>query len=164
TLPAGMTEIYGYDAAGNLTSKKDFNGHTTTYAYDTMNRLLSKTADAFFSTGACTGGAWGATQISFTYAATGRRLSMTDASGVTNYTDDTRDRLLTKATPFGSLTYTYDAAGSTVSLKSSNAGGASMTYGYDALNRLASVTDASGVTSYNYDAVGNLGSYVYPNG
>jgi RHS repeat-associated protein len=26
------------------------------------------------------------------------------------------------------------------------------------------VTDASGVTTYNYDAVGNLGGYVYPNG
>jgi YD repeat-containing protein len=36
---------------------------------------------------------------------------MTDASGITNYTYDTRDRLLTKASPFGTLTYTYDAAG-----------------------------------------------------
>jgi RHS repeat-associated protein len=164
TLPLGMSESYGYDADGNLTSKKDFNSHTTNYAYDTMNRLLSKTADAFFSSGACAGGVCGATKVSFTYTATGRRLTMTDAAGSTSYTYDTRDRLLTKASPFGTLTYTYDAAGNTLSLVSSNSGGASMTYGYDQLNRLSSVTDASGVTNYSYDAVGNLSGYTYPNG
>jgi RHS repeat-associated protein/uncharacterized repeat protein (TIGR01451 family) len=164
TLPLGMSEAYGYDAVGNLTSKKDFNGHTTTYQHDTSNRLLSKTADSFFSTGACAGNACGTTQVSFTYTATGRRLSMTDASGVTNYTYDTRDRLLTKAAPAGTLTYTYDAAGNTLTLNSSNTAGASMTYGYDPLNRLSSVTDASGVTTYSYDAVGNLSGYAYPDG
>jgi RHS repeat-associated protein len=165
TLPAGgASETYQYDAAGNLKSKTDFNGRTTTYAYDGVNRLLSKTADVFFSTGACAGGACGATQVSYTYSATSRRLSMTDASGTTSYTYDNRDRLLTKAAPAGTLTYTYDAAGNTLSLNSSNAGGASMTYGYDVLNRLSSVTDPSGVTSYSYDAVGNLSGYTYPNG
>ena len=39
-----------------------------------------------------------------------------------------------------------------------------MTYTYDQLNRLATVTDASGTTTYDYDAVGNLASYSYPNG
>jgi RHS repeat-associated protein/uncharacterized repeat protein (TIGR01451 family) len=164
TLPLSMTESYGYDAVGNLTSKKDFNGHTTTYQYDTLNRLTTKIADLFFSAGACAGGACGATQIGFTYTANGRRLSMTDASGTTNYTYDTRNRLLTKAAPAGTLTYTYDAAGNTLTLKSSNAGGASMTYAYDVLNRLSSVTDASGVTNYSYDTVGNLSGYTYPNG
>jgi uncharacterized protein RhaS with RHS repeats len=37
---------------------------------------------------------------------------MTDASGTTNYTQyDNRDRLLTKQTPEGTLTYSYDAHG-----------------------------------------------------
>jgi YD repeat-containing protein len=49
-------------------------------------------------------------------------------------------------------------------MHSSNPGRASDTYTYDELNRLATVTDASGVTTYNYDAVGNLGGYTYPNG
>ena len=137
-----------------------------------MNRLKQKTADLFFSTGACAPGAGpaglatpcGAAQISYTYTATGRRLTMSDATGTTNYGYDLRDRLLTKASPFGTLTYTFDAAGNIQSLKSSNVGGAAMTYGYDALNRLASATDASGVTTYSYDAVGNLSGYVYPNG
>jgi len=158
-LPMGMSETYGYDAAGNLISRQDFNGRTTTYQYDSMNRLTQKIADAFFAQNLI-----GAPQVSLTYSAAGKRLSMTDASGVTNYTYDNRDRLLTKATPFGTLTYTYDAAGDVLSLKSSNAGGASMTYTYDVLNRLSTVSDASGATTYNYDAAGNLSSYAYPNG
>jgi YD repeat-containing protein len=39
-----------------------------------------------------------------------------------------------------------------------------MTYGYDALDRLSTVTDANGATSYTYDPVGNLGTVTYPNG
>jgi len=68
-----------------------------------MNRLLSKTADSFFSSGACAGGACGATSVSFTYTNTGRRKTMTDASGGTSYTYDVRDRLQTKQTPEGTL-------------------------------------------------------------
>jgi RHS repeat-associated protein len=164
TLPLGMSEAYAYDAAGNMVSNTDFNGHTSTYTYDALNRLLSKTADPFFSAGACAGGACGATQVSYTYTATGRRASMTDGSGTTNYSYDQLDRLLSKATPFGTLAYTYDAGGNMLSLKSSNAGGGSMTYTYDALNRLASALDASGTTTYSYDVVGNLSGYSYPNG
>ncbi|HEY2116916.1 MAG TPA: RHS repeat-associated core domain-containing protein, partial [Candidatus Angelobacter sp.] len=164
TLPLGMSESYGYDAAGNMTSRQDFSGRTTTFTYDSMNQLMGKTADPFFSTGACAGGVCGATQITYTYDAMGRRTSMADASGTTNYTYDTRNRLLTKAAPAGTLAYTYDVAGNILSLNSSNAGGASMTYTYDALNRLASATDASGSTTYSYDAVGNLSGFAYPNG
>jgi RHS repeat-associated protein len=164
TLPLGQSESYGYDNAGNLTSRTDFNNRSTTYTYDNMNRMMLKTADIFFSTGACASGACGATQVGYTYTATGRRLSMSDASGLTSYTYDNRDRLLTSVTPFGTITYTYDAQGNTLTLKSSNVGGASMTYTYDPLNRLASVTDASGATTYGYDAVGNLTSFAYPNG
>jgi RHS repeat-associated protein len=59
---------------------------------------------------------------------------------------------------------TYDAAGDLLTLKSSNSGGASDTYTYDQLNRLGTVTDAFGATTYAYDAVGNLQNFTYPNG
>ena len=112
------------------------------------------------------------TGISFTYTPTGRRLSMTDPSGTTNYPSyDNRDRLLTKATPEGTLTYTYDAHGNVLTINSSNTNGASVTYAYDALNRLASAKDnriaaqggPSTPTTYSYDAAGNLTGYAYPN-
>lgn len=154
-LPAGQSETFTYDAAGNLKTHTDFNGKTTTYAYDDSNRLTSKTPDSSF----------GAPAVSFTYTATGQRASMTDASGTTAYSYDFRDHLLQKATPEGTLTYTYDPAGNLTSIKSSNAGGTSVGYSYDQLNRLATVTDAhTGTTTYAYDKVGNLQSYLYPNG
>jgi YD repeat-containing protein len=107
--------------------------------------------------------------VSFSYSATGQRSQMIDASGATTYQYDVRDRLLQKATPGGTLTYTYDAAGNETSIRSSNPNGAATDYAYDALNRLKTVTDqrlapGSNTTTYTYDPVGNLQSYVYPNG
>lgn len=152
-----MSETYVYDAAGNLKSKIDFNGKTTTYTYDVSNRLASKVPDASFS----------APTVSFAYMATGQRQSMVDASGTTNYTYDLRDRLTQRATPEGTLSYLYDAAGNLTSIQSSNASGTTVNYAYDPLNRLSTVKDnrlASGTTSYAYDNVGNLSGYQYPNG
>jgi len=162
SLPAGQSESYIYDSAGNLKSKTDFNGKTTTYAYDTSNRLLSKTPDTSFN----------APPVTFTYFANGLRQTLSDVSGTTTYGYDNRNRLTSKQTPFGTLSYTYDGAGNLLTLASSNTNGASLTYTYDVLNRLSTVTDnrllaqgaASGVTTYNYDTVGNLQNFVYPNG
>jgi RHS repeat-associated protein len=159
TLPLNQFETYAYDPVGNLATHADFNGLKTTFAYDTLNRLLSKVPQ-------------GANGISFTYTPTGQRLTMTDPSGTTNYSSyDNRDRLLTKATPEGSLAYTYDAHGNALTISSSNTNGASMTYTYDVLNRLASAKDnrvaaqggPSSPTTYSYDAAGNLTGYAYPN-
>jgi len=154
TLPLGMTETLTYDVAGNLTGKTDFNGKTTTFSYDTLNRLIEKQPDPTV----------GEPTVRFTYTTSGQRARMEDASGVTTYTYDNRDRLTQKATPQGALNYAYDAAGNLRSIQSDHAGGAAMTYAYDTLNRLESVTDANGPTTYAYDAVGNLQSYAYPNG
>ena len=114
-----------------MTSLTHFNGKTTTYTYDTLNRLLSRTPDP--TTGEPT--------VSFTYTATGKRASMTDASGTTNYTYDSMDRLTQKATPEGTLNYTYDAAGHLASMTSSHTNGVSASYTYDSLNRLSTVVD-----------------------
>jgi len=91
---------------------------------------------------------------------------MTDASGTTVYSYDVRDRLLSRQTPFGTLTYTYDDTGDLLTVRSSNTNGVSVDYTYDSLRRLSTVKDNSfaGVTSYSYDPVGNLQSYQYPNG
>ena len=66
------------------------------------------------------------------------------------------------------MSYTYNSQGNLASIRSSNANGATVDYGYDALNRLSSVTDnhlpaPSNVTTYGYDSAGNLQSFVYPN-
>jgi RHS repeat-associated protein len=148
-----------YDAAGNLQTLTDYNGNTTTYTYDNLNRLLSRTPDSRLPD----------VPESFTYTATGKRATMTDASGTTIYTYDAQDRLQTKATPQGTLSYTYDAAGNVASMTSSNANGVSVGYTYDSLNRLATVVDnrlpvAQNTTTYSYDPASNLATVTYPNG
>ena len=58
-----------------------------------------------------------------------------------------------------------------LTIASSNTNGASMTYTYDVLNRLASAKDnrvaaqggPNNPTTYGYDAVGNLAGYAYSN-
>jgi RHS repeat-associated protein len=90
---------------------------------------------------------------------------MTDASGTTNYGYDSMDRLTSKATPEGTLSYTYDAAGHVASIISSNTNGASMAYTYDSLNRLGTVVDSRlGTTTYAYDPANNVTTATYPNG
>ncbi|MGJ5817560.1 RHS repeat-associated core domain-containing protein [Paludibaculum fermentans] len=156
TLPLGQSETFTYDAVGNMATRKDFNGKTTTFGYDSLNRLLSKTPDASFA----------ASPVTFTHTATGKRQSMVDPSGTTNYTYDNRDRLLTKATPQGTLTYTWHPNSLVASVISSNTNGVSVGYEYDAANRLQTVTDSrlTNSTSYTYDDAGNLQSFTYPNG
>jgi RHS repeat-associated protein len=156
TLPdATLTETRQYDQNGNLTSLTHFNGVTTTYTYDNLNRLLSRTTP-------------NEAPVSFTYTGTGKRQTMTDASGTMTYSYDSMDRLITKATPEGTLSYTYDAAGNLASMSSNHTNGVSVTYSYDDLNRLTSVVDANlagaGTTTYTYDTASNLGTVTYPNG
>jgi len=103
--------------------------------------------------------------MSFTYTLTGKRATMTDASGTTSYTYDNMDRLTAKATPEGTLSYSYDAAGHVASIASNHANGASMSYAYDGLGRLSTVVDARLVTTtYSYDDANNVATVTYPNG
>jgi RHS repeat-associated protein len=156
-LPLGMSELYTYDQVGNLATRTNFAGKQTSYEYDPLNRLISKTPDASL----------GEAAITFAYTPTGRRQRMSDASGVTNYTYDNRDRLVTKETPQGTLTYTYDGGSNLASIRSSNVDGISVDYVYDSLSRLERVIDQrlnGGTTTYTYDPVGNLKTDLRPNG
>ena len=158
-LPLGMVETFAYDAMGNVSAKTDFNSKTTTFTYDTLNRLLKKTPDPSF----------GAPAVSFTYFPTGTRETMADATGTTTYGYDNRNRLKQEITPEGTLNYTYDAHSNLLTIASSNANGASVTYVPDQLNRVGTVTDnrlvAQGVpsatTTYAYYPVGAVQNYTY---
>ena len=160
TMPTGSPrQTRTYDPAGNLVSSADYNGKTTNYTYDPLNRLLSRTPDPSLPD----------TPESFTYTPTGKRASMSDASGTTIYTYDSMDRLIAKATPQGTLNYTYDTASNVASMVSSNANGISVQYAYDTLNRLSAVVDnrlpaGANTTTYTYDPASNLVTAAYPNG
>jgi RHS repeat-associated protein len=157
-LPAagGITaiETMTYDAAGRLATKTDFMGRTTTMAYDVVDHLLSRT----YSSGR---------SISFSYGASGRRLTATDVRGTTTYEYDTRDRLSSMRYPDGrELTYGYDSGGRRSTTTAHVAGKTlSTAWSYDAGGRMTSATDArSNAYSLGYDAAGHRTSLSQPNG
>jgi YD repeat-containing protein len=84
TLPLGQVETVLYNAVGNVSQRTDFNGKQTTYGYDALNRLLTRTGNHANAA---------ASNVAFTYTPSGQRETMTDASGVTTYSYDPRDRL-----------------------------------------------------------------------
>jgi RHS repeat-associated protein len=87
-------------------------------------------------------------------------------SGTTTYGYDTRARLTAKATPEGTLTYTYQPNGNVASIDSSNTNGTSVRYAWDLANQLVSVTDnrLGGMTTAAYTATGRPASLAQPNG
>src|SRR6266508_4404068 len=155
-----MSRRRSSDPNGNLSTFVDPNGKTTTYAYDALNRLTTITPDASLTS---------QTPIGFTYYPTGQRKTMTDASGTTTYAYTARNQLLSKATPQGTLSYTYNLAGGVQTLRSSNTNGITVTYGYDELNRLSTVIDnrltvGANTTTYGYDPDSDLQTTTLPNG
>lgn len=151
TLPGTQAQTFGYDAVGNMIRQTNFNNVVITNQFDALNRLTNKASVNGY-------------KVTFAYSPTGQRTNMTDASGTTSYTYDSRDRLLTKTTTAGSLTYTYDGFGNQATVQSSTASGVSVAYNYDALNRLTNVVDRfTNSTAYGFDAVGNLQTVQLPN-
>jgi RHS repeat-associated protein len=151
TQPGLQAQTFGYDAVGNLTRLTNFNSVIVTNQYDALNRLTNKASVNGYKT-------------TFAYSPTGQRTNMTDASGTTSYTYDSRDRVLSKTTPAGTLTYTYDGFGNQATVQSATASGVNVAYGYDVLNRLTNVVDRyTNSTIYGFDAVGNLQTVQLPN-
>ena len=150
--PGSQAELFAYDALGNVIRYTNFNGVVLTNQYDSLNRITNKSSGGGYN-------------LAFTYTATGKRATMTDASGSYTYAYDSNDRLATNSGPAGRLVYSYDLFGHLQAVQSSRSGGAAVTYNYDVLNRLSNVVDSViGTTVYGFDPVGNLQTLLYPNG
>ena len=149
--PGGQVELFAYDAVGNLTRHTNFNAVVVTNLYDALNRLTNKSSAGGYN-------------VAVTYTVTGQRATQADASGSYTFAYNTRDRLATNSGPAGTLIYGFDDFGRLASIASARSGGASMSYTYDSLNRVATAADAvAGSTAYGYDGVGNLQTVRYPN-
>ena len=149
--PGGQAELFAFDAVGNLTRCTNFNAVIVTNLYDALNRLTNKSSAGGYS-------------VAVTYTATGQRATLVDASGSYTFAYDARDRLATNSGPAGTIFYGFDDFGRLASIASTRSGGASMSYAYDSLNRVATAADAvAGSTAYGYDGVGNLQTVRYPN-
>jgi RHS repeat-associated protein len=150
-LPMGQRETFAYDALGNREHHVDFNGLETHYEYDSVNRLTRidhpDQPDVLIS-----------------YTASGQRESVSDAHGITVYDYDAQDRLIRIDSPDGRwIEYAYDAVGNRIELRTQNQ---QIDYGFDDLNRLASVRreGETAAVTYTYDAVGNRDELSHPNG
>jgi uncharacterized protein (TIGR02594 family) len=126
----GFTGDYGLDAVGNVTSVTERGTLARTYGYDGLDRVGSVTG--------------GATAETFTYDATGNRLT----KGTLNYSYPSTSHKLSSV---GGNVRTYDAMGNTLTMPESSA----MVMTYDDRGRLATVSTSSGwQRTYHYNGKG----------
>jgi RHS repeat-associated protein len=147
-----FTAGYSYDAASNRTGFTDPENGSTTYAYDTLNRLQTLTPPTAFS---------GTGSFGFSYDTLSRRTQMTRPNNVaSNYAYDNLSRLQSvlhqlAGSTIDGATYTVDNAGNRTA-KTDQRAGVTSNYAYDAIYELTGVTQGTNTTeSYTYDPVGN---------
>ncbi|MBE1525981.1 RHS repeat-associated protein [Sphingopyxis sp. OAS728] len=167
-------EQLGYDANGNVTSRRLRDGQTIAYSYDNLNRLtyydqpvagaywdLAYEYDLLGRLRKATGNGWAVN--AFTYDALGRLTVEQNYNATTYHAYDAagRQTRLTWHDGFY-VDYDYDATGNVTAIRENGAisgVGVLASYGYDNLGRRTSVTRGNGtVTSYGFDGISRLGS------
>lgn len=149
TLTSGIVLSFEYerDQAGRVIGMSTSDG-ATTYAYDSLDRLVRESSAARGAT-------------TYAYDAAGNRVRKTDAHGVTSYDHDADGRLLRELRPGPSVaarptlvSYTNDAAGNRIARAE---GGLVTRYAYDAASRLVALDPATGPgVDYAYSGDGLL--------
>lgn len=162
TDPLGTITRYAYDANGNRTSVIDGNGRTTAYEYN-YKGAVTKITDALNGVTTFTYGGAGCPSC----GGGGDKLTtVTDAgNNTTIFEYNTAGRLIKETDPLGKITvYGYDSAGNMTS--KTDAQGVTTTYVYDAAKRLIAIQypDSALNVSYTYDAVGNVLTMTDPSG
>jgi len=152
---------YTYDAVGNLKTQTDARGCILTLSYDALNRLTNKS-----SSGSC------GTQINTTYTydvgvnGTGRRTSMTDTSGSTGWTYDSRGRLILETKTISGYSYSTQFAYNSADLLTATTypDGEVVTNEYNSRMLLNALTGTNSyVTGTAYDEAGRITQRSYGN-
>jgi RHS repeat-associated protein len=150
TDPAGGNTTFSYDPNGNVLSLTDANQHSTILTYDNMDRVQTR-SDPLHRV------------ETYAYDANGNLASSTDRKGqVTSVTYDALNRVKLvgyntqvnggNSTYESTVSYTYDA-GNRVT-QALDSAGSTITNVYDDLDHLTSQTTALGSISYTYDKAG----------
>lgn len=142
----GHTRNYTYKRDGTLESFTDANGNTFNYTYNNAGELTSD----------------GYADLSY-YSTTGQIWKVTKDGKAITYTYDDFCRISSIAYDGKTVSYTYDNNGNVKTIV--YPGSKTVTYTYDALNRITAVKDWNNkTTSYYYRNDGQLDYYQYPNG
>jgi RHS repeat-associated protein len=154
--PGNLEEELSYDLAGRLETRKDRKGVTTTFAYDGLGRLTSKTYSN------------GSPAATFTYDANGDTGFMT---GAVNSADtlawdfDQAGQMLSEASTRNATTvsYLYYLSGERQKLRLNGAD--VLTYAYEPDGQLNTLTRAAGVVfDFNTDSAHRRQNVSFPNG
>lgn len=143
-----------WSATGQISTVTDPNGVTTTDKYDAAGETIGRTYTD--STPA----------VSYSYDASGHRVTMNDGTGTSTYSYDVYGELSRQTTGTGSTTgYTYDADGNTTAIQYPGAGTRTVQRQFNAAGGLIAVTDPSGAKStFGYNADGAITSETLANG
>ena len=146
----GFSEVFGYDADGNMTSFTDRNGTEHALIYDVMGRLLQRAVNP-------AAGVLGATNVSYAYDVLGRPTSGTSNVGSGHTVDfewDHGGNLRTETFDGLGVGHEYDLRGRRTSRTSPS--GKVVVYGFDTISRLRSVADGTSQSPlYDVDYTGS---------
>jgi YD repeat-containing protein len=162
-------EERGYDANGNVTSRRLRDGQVVQHGYDALNRVTLKDlpgADpdvsyAYDLLGRMTGASQPGHALTFAYDALGRQLTQTGPHGTMTSTYDAAGRRSKLIYPDGNyIEFIYLVTGETTWVSENGSGGGGAVpaiYAYDDLGRRTSVLRGSGTKAiYSYDAASRL--------
>ncbi|RYZ49166.1 MAG: hypothetical protein EOP49_16985, partial [Sphingobacteriales bacterium] len=178
----GVWTRWEYDALGRIVNKRYADGRTESTHYDSIGSVdytintRGMTNYVHDWTGALASIDYPSTpgptkDVTMTYDAVGRPLTMTDAIGNTSWTYDSYGRLQSEDGPWpnDSQTYSYDSLNrpSGLNIQRDASSNDVFTYGYDALGRMTSLSATLGSwgsvgtndTTYNY--IGNSATLDY---
>jgi RHS repeat-associated protein len=170
---SSQTTAFAYDKVDNLVSVTDPRIKVYGHTFDALNRFTRETDPDLY-------------QINMAYNAKDEATSVTDARSLaTTYVRDGFGDVIRQSSPDGGVTdfwydaagnvtkkidarsvetdFSYDAASRLLTKTFPTASGEDVSYAYDStananvgIGRLTSVSDASGSTSFQYDALGHV--------
>jgi RHS repeat-associated protein len=157
TNAIGKVISYQRDVNGNVTNRLDALNRSTTYSFDGMNRMDRMVYPD-------------SSEVSFEYDSNGNVLQVSNFTSQVSFAYDSMNRLSGTVSALSSLssfavTNSYDLNGNRTNIIYT--GGLSVSYSYDAEDRLTSVTaenaEITKTFSFGYDGASRLTNIVYPN-